>query len=97
MSDTVSFDQCPIYDHWDKAAKRLHTTLWKVTQAWIFHEPVDIVKFGIPDYYNIIKQPMDFGTIKQRLSSNHYNRPQEYLDDMALVFDNCLRFNGEES
>lgn len=68
-----------------------------MTQAWIFHEPVDIVKLAIPDYFNIIKQPMDFGTIKQRLNSSHYHRPQEYLDDMALVFDNCIRFNGEES
>lgn len=38
---------------------------------------------------------MDFGTIKQRLNSNYYHRMQEFLDDMQLVFDNCLKFNGE--
>ena len=40
---------------------------------------------------------MDFGTIKQRLNNNYYHRLQEFLDDMMLVFDNCLKFNGEEN
>ena len=40
---------------------------------------------------------MDLGTIKQKLNSISYERPQEFLDDMALVFDNCIKFNGEES
>ena len=66
-------------------------------EAWIFHEPVDPVKLGIPDYPNVIKNPMDFGTIKQRLNSNYYHRIQEFLDDMMLTFDNCLKFNGEDS
>ena len=58
------FESAPIYDHWDKAAKRLMTSLWKCSQSWIFHEPVDPIKLGIPDYLVIVKHPMDFGTIK---------------------------------
>ncbi len=55
------------------------------------------MKLGIPDYLNIIKTPMDFGTIKQKLATHSYQKAQEFLDDMALVFDNCNKFNGEES
>lgn len=65
-------DTAQIYDCWDKAAKRLLNTLWKHLNAWIFYEPVDHVKLGIPDYLDIIKTPMDFGTIKTNLHSNKY-------------------------
>ena len=40
---------------------------------------------------------MDLGTIKQRLNQNYYHRLQEFLDDVSLVFENCLRYNGDES
>jgi len=56
-----------IYECWDKAAKRMIANLWKNGSAWIFYEPVDIVKLGIPDYHDIIKQPMDLGTVKNKL------------------------------
>ena len=67
-------ENAPIYESWDKAAKRMLNTLWKSNQAWIFHEKVDVEKLGIPDYYEIIKTPMDFGTIKQRINTNYYHR-----------------------
>ena len=35
--------------------------------AWIFLEPVNYELQNIPDYPTIVKQPMDFGTIKSRL------------------------------
>lgn len=31
-----------------------------------FRRPVDPVAYGIPDYFDIIKQPMDLGTIEVR-------------------------------
>jgi hypothetical protein len=86
-----------IYDSWDKAAKRLLNTLWKQPQAWIFHEPVDPVKLNIPDYLDIIKQPMDLGTVKQKLNSNQYLNMSEFLHDVQLIFDNCILYNGESS
>ena len=38
--------------------------LQKIRGSYIFQEPVDPVKLGIEDYFTIIKNPMDFGTIK---------------------------------
>ncbi|TDH15762.1 hypothetical protein EPR50_G00012390 [Perca flavescens] len=40
-------------------------TLWKHHFAWPFQAPVDAIKLGLPDYYKIIKIPMDMGTIKK--------------------------------
>lgn len=90
-------EQAPIYDSWDKAAKRLMNSLWKHNQAWIFYEPVDPKKLNIPDYYDIIKQPMDFGTVKSKLHANQYFKCQEFLYELNLVFDNCIQYNGESS
>lgn len=60
----------PIYETWDIAAKRLLAKLWKAPNAWIFHEPVDAEKLEIPDYYDVVSTPMDFGTIKNKLSAD---------------------------
>ena len=67
-------ENAPIYDSWEKAAKRLINTLWKHNNAWIFHEPVDAMKLGIPDYFDIVKQPMDLGTVKAKLQNNVYTK-----------------------
>lgn len=40
------------------------THVWKVKGAYIFHSPVDPISLKIEDYFTIIKNPMDFGTIK---------------------------------
>ena len=86
-----------LYDCWDKVAKRLINSLWRCGSAQIFHNPVDPDRLGIPDYFEVIKNPMDFGTIKQRIMHNQYNNLQDILDDIIKCFDNCLLFNGEDS
>lgn len=87
----------PLYDSWDKAAKRIINQLWRCNAASIFHKPVDPDRLGIPDYFEIVKEPLDMGTIKQRLNHNYYMTMQEFIRDIQLCFDNCLLFNGEES
>jgi len=69
--------------------------LWKHKDAWIFYEPVDPIKFNIPDYYNIIKEPMDLGTLKNRLKQGLYSKPEEFEADMLRIFSNCILYNGE--
>lgn len=87
----------PIYDNWDKAAKRLINTLWRHNSAKIFHKPVDPDRLGIPDYFEIVKDPIDLGTIKQRLNYNYYLTIKEFIDDMQRCFDNCLIYNNIDS
>lgn len=86
-----------IFDHWDKAAKKILTHLWKHQGAWHFHVAVDAEKLCIPDYHEIIKNPMDFGTIKEKLATSSYTKCQEFCNDVELVFSNCIRYNGESS
>jgi len=77
-------------DHWDKAAKKIIEHIWKLSGAEHFYEPIDI-----PDYHNIIKNPMDLGTIKNKLNAYKYKSCKEFVGDMELVFSNCITYNGE--
>lgn len=38
-----------------------------VAYAWPFYKPVDVKTLGLHDYHDIIKHPMDLGTIKVSL------------------------------
>ena len=42
--------------------------------SWPFLAPVDVVGLGIPDYLDVIKKPMDLGTIQKKLSDQEYKR-----------------------
>ena len=77
-----------LYDSWDHVAKRIINQLMRMNQAKMFNEPVDAEKLGAADYHEVVKNPVDFSTIKQRLNTNQYHLAQEFIDDMLLVFDN---------
>ncbi|TRY74296.1 hypothetical protein DNTS_028726 [Danionella cerebrum] len=68
-------------------------SLWKHQFAWPFHAPVDAIKLNLPDYYKIIKNPMDMGTIKKRLESMFYTNAQECIQDFNTMFTNCYIYN----
>ncbi|CAD8068392.1 unnamed protein product [Paramecium sonneborni] len=82
---------------WEKLAKKVLQILWKAKGASLFHNPVDEKKYGINDYYDIVKKPMDFGTVKQKLNTNQYKNCKEFYNDIILVFDNCVLYNGSEN
>ncbi|KAK7940460.1 hypothetical protein WMY93_003786 [Mugilogobius chulae] len=67
--------------------------LWKHQFAWPFHCPVDAIKLNLPDYYTIIKTPMDMGTIKKRLENSYYWNAQECIQDFNTMFTNCYIYN----
>ena len=57
-----------------------------------FLEPVDPVELGIPDYFDIIKTPMDFGTIQKEIEK--YDEAT-FAENMRLVFNNAKTYNPE--
>ena len=67
--------------------------MWKHQHGWPFYYPVNTIKLGLPDYFKIIKQPMDLGTVKKRLENNYYWCAQECIDDINLMFNNCYTYN----
>jgi hypothetical protein len=62
-----------------------------------FNKPVDAIALGIPEYSDIIKQPMDLGTIRSRLQRGLYESAAAVIADVNLVFSNAFLFNPSES
>ncbi|RLV90835.1 Bromodomain-containing factor 1 [Spathaspora sp. JA1] len=60
-----------------------------------FLSPVDTVSLNIPNYTEIVKEPMDLGTIQTKLANNQYENGDEFEHDVRLVFKNCYIFNPE--
>nr|KMM73130.1 transcriptional activator spt7 [Coccidioides posadasii RMSCC 3488] len=50
-------------------------------------------KRDAPDYYTIIKRPMDLGTMTKKLKALQYKSKQEFVDDLNLIWSNCLKYN----
>ncbi|EPS42468.1 hypothetical protein H072_3613 [Dactylellina haptotyla CBS 200.50] len=48
-----------------------------------------------PDYFNIIKQPMDLGTVMKKLKQLAYKSKKEFVDDLNLIWQNCLQYNAD--
>lgn len=67
----------------------------KHEDAWPFLVPVNPKQF--PEYYKIIKRPMDFHTMKIKLRDCQYQGPNEFVDDARTVFLNCEEFNEDDS
>ncbi|KAF8446983.1 Bromodomain-containing protein [Kalaharituber pfeilii] len=61
--------------------------------AYPFYQPVDPVALNIPDYFRIIKKPMDLSTIQNKLKTNQYDNANEFEADMRLMLANCFKFN----
>lgn len=63
----------------------------KIKDAYgLFLEPVDTEQ--VSDYLTIIKNPMDLGTIEQKLSI--YKNLREFQNDVELVCSNAMTYNA---
>ncbi|XP_053678575.1 bromodomain adjacent to zinc finger domain protein 1A [Anopheles nili] len=67
----------------------------KHPQSWPFNRPVSAKE--VPDYYAVIKQPMDFARIKSKLNMGDYKINEQMLNDVQLVFRNCDLYNTDET
>ncbi|KAL3520111.1 hypothetical protein ACH5RR_018260 [Cinchona calisaya] len=65
--------------------------------GWIFKFPVDPVALNIPDYFSIISNPMDLGTIKSKLVSNRYFTAEQFASDIRLTFSNAMLYNPPDN
>lgn len=63
--------------------------------SWVFMTPV-----AIPGYADVIKKPMDLGTIKKNLGSKpsrcRFKSHDKFARDVRLVFNNALVYNKDD-
>ncbi|KAA0052431.1 histone acetyltransferase GCN5 [Cucumis melo var. makuwa] len=64
--------------------------------AWPFKEPVD--SRDVPDYYEIIKDPVDLKTMSKRVESEQYYITFEmFVADVRRMFVNARTYNAPET
>lgn len=66
-------------------------TLIKRDDSMPFRMPVNPKVLDIPDYHDVIDQPMDLGTIYNKI--DQYTQFKHFVADVFLVWDNCCRYN----
>ncbi|XP_029563575.1 bromodomain testis-specific protein isoform X5 [Salmo trutta] len=84
LSDQLRFCNCILKEMFTKR---------HVAYAWPFYKPVDTEALGLRDYHDIIKQPMDLGTIRKKMDEREYMDAQEFAADFRLMFSNCYKYN----
>ncbi|XP_055822020.1 uncharacterized protein LOC129890503 [Solanum dulcamara] len=61
----------------------------------VFSEPVDHEE--IPDYHEIIQNPMDFGTVRKKLDGRLYSNLEELEVDVFLICSNAMQYNASDT
>lgn len=62
-----------------------------------FAVPISTEKKKLAEYQVKIKHPMDLGVVRKKLKDNAYPGLQAWIDDMNLIFDNAIEYNGRMS
>lgn len=62
-----------------------------------FRERVNWEEWGLYDYLQVVKEPMDLGTVRAKLGKNEYKKPADFARDMRLIWDNCKLYNQDGS
>lgn len=61
----------------------------------IFIEPVD--QNEVPDYGDIIKNPMDLQTMTEKIKDFQYPTLEALEEDFNLMISNCLEYNAKDT
>lgn len=83
--------------------KKIVAEMQEHAAAWPFLVPVS----GVPDYYNVIKEPMgtslkyliniqkDLKTLDENLEEEKYQNLDQFQRDATLIFTNCRSYNED--
>ncbi|GAA5908039.1 SAGA histone acetyltransferase complex subunit SPT7 [Sporobolomyces salmoneus] len=51
-------------------------------------------KADVPDYYDVIKRPMDLATLLKKVRQQSYRTKKAFAEDLDLIWSNCLLYNS---
>lgn len=85
--------ECPLPDK-----KHLDVILHKLQKKdiyGVYAEPVDPEE--LPDYHDLIENPMDFSTIRSKLSNGSYATLEQFESDVFLLCSNAMQYNEPDT
>eukprot|EP00292_Cryptomonas_paramecium_P004682 CAMPEP_0113693274 /NCGR_PEP_ID=MMETSP0038_2-20120614/19570_1 /TAXON_ID=2898 /ORGANISM="Cryptomonas paramecium" /LENGTH=808 /DNA_ID=CAMNT_0000615321 /DNA_START=253 /DNA_END=2676 /DNA_ORIENTATION=- /assembly_acc=CAM_ASM_000170 len=79
--------------------------LSKRKNGFTFAVPVDPISLGLPDYFDIVKDPMDLSTIQRSLEMGFYLQGDHsgktglrlFMEELDLIWTNAMLYNPSES
>ncbi|KAL8535950.1 hypothetical protein ACS0TY_011555 [Phlomoides rotata] len=95
--DSQSLHQESRYNEQElRAALEVIRKVMKMEAAEPFNVPVNPVALGIPDYFDVIETPMDFGTICNNLEKGvKYKNAEDVYKDVQYIWNNCYKYNNK--
>ncbi|XP_057996361.1 histone acetyltransferase GCN5 isoform X1 [Hevea brasiliensis] len=92
----TSTDSATNQKHWTVFMRSLLKSMHDHVDAWPFKEPVDAR--DVPDYYDIIKDPMDLKTMSKRVESEQYYVTFDmFVADVKRMFANARTYNSPDT
>lgn len=76
-----------------KRCERVLNLVKRYKYSGPFLVPVDPVALNIPDYLDIIKEPMDLSTVERKLKEGEYPTKESFESDMRLIWSNASTYN----
>ncbi|XP_062081535.1 uncharacterized protein LOC133787501 [Humulus lupulus] len=61
----------------------------------VYSEPADPEE--LPDYHEVIEHPMDFGTVRKKLTGGAYAFLEEFEKDIYLICTNAMQYNAPDT
>lgn len=71
------------------------TKLMRDRRYSMFAKPVDALE--VPDYLEVIKQPMDMETMMVKIDLHKYQTVAQFLQDIELICSNALEYNPDRN
>ncbi|XP_076931505.1 uncharacterized protein LOC143596684 [Bidens hawaiensis] len=95
--ESVSRDSVSVYNKQElNASLEVIKKVMKMDASEPFNVPVNPVALGILDYFDVIKTPMDFGTICSNLESSiKYMNSEDVYKDVQFIWENCYKYNNK--
>ena len=75
-----------------KCVRMLESLMQTKAASW-FLTPVNPAQLGLHDYFSVVKNPMDLGTVKTRLLCGVYQGPEDFAKAVTLTFANAMTYN----
>jgi nucleosome-remodeling factor subunit BPTF len=91
-NESVASAHTPLQDRHFAELRRLVSSLRAHKMSWPFLEPVSASE--VPDYYSVIKEPMDLQTIQSKIDYRQYSCTNDFVKDVTKMFDNCRYYNA---
>ena len=96
-TDVPQISAPPMTQLQHKHCMRTIQNVKRIQSSTAFRQPVDYVALNIPNYPDVITEPMDLRTLEENLKANKYSTVDAFAADFNQILHNCEKFNGRES